>query len=79
LSSQLCQYENNLNSLMVEKLSMELENQRLNKMITESENKLAVLGSRLIRLAKTNSCMSSRNEEQRNASSTSSIEEHSQR
>jgi hypothetical protein len=36
LCSQLFQYENNLNGLMVEKLNKELENQRLNKIITES-------------------------------------------
>ncbi len=43
-----------MNGLLVEKLNVELENQRLRKMISDSENKLAILGSRLVKLAKTN-------------------------
>ncbi len=62
-----------MNGMVVEKIDLELENQRLKKMIADSENKLAVLGNRLIKIAKNNSSLSKVSDP--NASSTSSIEE----
>ncbi len=49
---------------------MEIENQRLKRMIAEAEGKLKVLGGRLVKLAKNGAAVGSRN-----PSSTSSLED----
>ncbi len=52
LYTKLYEYENTINSILVEKITMELENKRLKKVIIQSEKKLELLGNQLIRVAR---------------------------
>ena len=45
-------YENTINSLLVEKVGVEVENKRLLRQIELSEKKLGHMGQRLINLAR---------------------------
>ncbi len=45
-------YENTINSILVEKVTLDIENKRLCKQIELSEKKLNVLGTRLIEVAR---------------------------
>lgn len=49
---KLVDLENTLNNILVEKVSLEVENKRLLKSIELSEKKLAMLGNRLIEVAR---------------------------
>jgi hypothetical protein len=49
---KLVDYENTINNILVEKVTLEIENKRLSKQIDLSEKKLNVLGNRLIEVAR---------------------------
>lgn len=49
---KLVDYENTINSILVEKVTLGIENKRLCKQIELSEKKLNVLGTRLIEVAR---------------------------
>jgi hypothetical protein len=49
---KLVDYENTINSILVEKVTLDIENKRLCKQIELSEKKLNVLGTRLIEVAR---------------------------
>jgi hypothetical protein len=52
LYMKLVDYENTINSILVEKVTIDIENKRLCKQIELSEKKLNVLGTRLIEVAR---------------------------
>jgi hypothetical protein len=49
---KLVDYENTINNILVEKVTLDIENKRLAKQIELSEKKLNVLGNRLIEVAR---------------------------
>ena len=52
LYDDLLQYENDINNILLEKISIETENKRMKKMISASEKKISAIGNRLIHAAK---------------------------
>lgn len=49
---RLVDYENTINSILVEKVTLEIENKRMIKMIDVSERKLNILGNKLMEVTK---------------------------
>lgn len=49
---KLVDYENTINNILVEKVTLDIENKRLTKQIELSEKKLNALGNRLIEVAR---------------------------
>lgn len=49
---KLVDYENTINNILVEKVTLDIENKRLSKQIELSEKKLNALGNRLIEVAR---------------------------
>ncbi len=50
--AKLYEYENTINGILVEKITLELENKRLKRIINQSEKKLELLGNQLIKVAR---------------------------
>ena len=48
LYSKLLEYENAMNNILVEKITLEIENKRMMKTIEISQKKMLILGNKLI-------------------------------
>lgn len=48
LYSKLVEYENAMNNILVEKITLEIENKRMMKTIEISQKKMLILGNKLI-------------------------------
>ena len=52
LFAKVVEYENNINNILVDKVTLEVENKQLSRAVQQYERKIEVLGSRLIEAAR---------------------------